>query len=123
MTYEAFFPFFQATAGAGAALVGLLFVAVSIRPEQVISRNAHPLAQASVTSTFTALVNGFFISCGALIPGNNIGFITAVFGVFGLLNGLSTGGELVRHVRSERTRPGDRWLVLLRGLFWSSLPW
>src|SRR5258706_4933834 len=60
--------FFIASAGAGAALVGLLFVAVSIAPEQLVTRRAPMERQAVAGSAFTALMNAFFISLVALIP-------------------------------------------------------
>src|SRR6266852_5521859 len=53
--------FFIASASAGAALVGLLFVAVSIAPEQLVTRRAPVERQAVAGSAFTALMNAFFI--------------------------------------------------------------
>ncbi len=60
--------FFIASASAGGALVGLLFVAVSIAPEQIVAAQAPIERQAVATSAFTALMNAFFISLFALIP-------------------------------------------------------
>ncbi len=48
--------FFIASAGAGAALVGLLFVAVSLAPEQIVARRAPVERQAAAGSAFTALI-------------------------------------------------------------------
>ena len=52
--------FFLATAGAGGALIGLLFVAISISPERIFSEDAPRERQALASGVFTALVNAFF---------------------------------------------------------------
>ncbi len=100
--------FFVASAGAGAALVGLLFVAVSIAPEQIVSATAPVERRALSTSAFTALLNGFFISLGALIPGN-MGWLTLVVSIAGVLNSLSLGWNLLK----ER----QNWASVARRLF------
>ena len=87
--------YFLATAGAGAALIGLLFVAVSIAPEHIVARNAPIERQAVAASTFTALLNAFFVSLGALIPGS-LGWVTLLMSSVGLLNSLTLGGHLLR---------------------------
>jgi hypothetical protein len=69
--------FFTAAASAAGALIGLLFVAISMRPEAVLGANPSSRARALSSSSFTGLVNGFFISMAALIPGKNLG-LTAV---------------------------------------------
>src|SRR6266699_1229531 len=66
-------------ASAGAALVGLLFVAVSIAPEQMVTRRAPMERPAVAGSAFTALMNAFFISLVALIPHFNVGFVIVPF--------------------------------------------
>ncbi len=71
--------FFIASASAGAALVGLLFVAVSIAPEQMVTRRAPVERQAVAGSAFTALINAFFISLVALIPHFNFGSVIVPF--------------------------------------------
>src|SRR5579864_5423913 len=74
-----FLNFFIASTSAGAALVGLLFVAVSIAPEQMVTRQAPLERQAVAGSAFTALINAFFISLVALIPHINIGTVIVPF--------------------------------------------
>jgi hypothetical protein len=91
-----FFSFFIASAGAGAALVGLLFVAVSVAPEHSVMPSAPLVRQALATSTFTALVNPFFISLCALVPKTNIGYITLIMGGLSLFNSVLLGWKLVR---------------------------
>src|SRR5579863_569867 len=75
----AFANFFIASTSAGAALVGLLFVAVSFAPEQIVTSRAPVERQAVAGSAFTALINAFFISLVALIPHLNIGSLIVPF--------------------------------------------
>lgn len=102
-----FVNFFLASAGAGAALVGLLFVAVSIAPEQIVMANAPVDRQAMASSSFTALLNAFFISLGALIP-TNLGGITLVLSLTGLAHSIYLAWSLLK----ER----QRWQNMLRRL-------
>jgi hypothetical protein len=103
-----FVNFFLASAGAGAALVGLLFVAVSIAPEQIVMANAPVDRQAMASSSFTALLNAFFISLGALIP-TNLGGITLVLSLTGLTHSIYLAWSLLK--------ARQRWQNMLRRLF------
>jgi hypothetical protein len=118
MDTAAFANFFLAMAGAGGALIGLLFVAVSIHPERTFGAGARRERQAVATAAFTALVNAFFISSAALIPvpdaGANPGVITLLMGSLGILNTLSIGARLIGYqVRSFRSG-AQLWLRLVR---------
>ncbi len=100
--------FFIASASAGAALVGLLFVAVSIAPEQIVMANAPIERQAMAASSFTALLNAFFISLGALIPWN-VGYLILFMSAAGLTNSLILTWNLLKERQS--------WQNVLRRLF------
>ncbi|HEX8036781.1 MAG TPA: hypothetical protein VF510_23185 [Ktedonobacterales bacterium] len=76
--------YFLASTGAGAALVGLLFVAVSVAPERIFGRNALPERQVVAASAFSALVNAFVVSLAALIPKMNVGGVAIVMGALAL---------------------------------------
>ena len=74
-----FQPFFTASVAASSALIGLLFVSVSIAPERVFGEHAEGRRQAQAVSAFSALANVFFISMSSLIPGVLLGLVvTAV---------------------------------------------
>lgn len=105
-----FTSFFVAVAGAAAALVGLLFVAVSISPERNVGPGAPLERQAVAEGAFTALTNAFFVSLGALIP--NIGWpaIAITAGVIALWHTVATGLRMLR-------ASGD-FLVRARRLFY-----
>jgi len=100
---------FIASASAGAALVGLLFVAVSIAPEQMVTRRAPMERQAVAGGAFTALMNAFFISLVALIPHINIGVVIVPF------SGLCLVTSLIQSWQLLRLRKG--WQSLLRRAF------
>lgn len=85
--------FFLASAGASAALIGLLFVGVSIAPERVFGKEADPRRQAQAMSAFSALANVFFISMASLIPGIVLGAVVVVVGV---VSSMQLLGLLVR---------------------------
>jgi hypothetical protein len=108
MVPEAFNNFFLASAGIGATLVGLIFVAVSIAPENIVQANAPIERRAMAASSFTALLNAFFISFGALIPGN-IGIFTLIMSALGLF----TSSLLAWNLLKER----ERWQNVVRRLF------
>src|SRR5581483_8938312 len=89
MVPDTFIAYFAASAGASAALIGLLFVAVSLAPERVFGRQALVAKQTEALSAFTALANVFFISLGALVPGLNIGMLAMIVALMSLAQTLS----------------------------------
>ena len=70
--------FFIAGTGAGAALLGLLFVSISISPEDKISEDAPIERRVSAYGALTLLINAFFISLTALLP-TNYGIPVTIF--------------------------------------------
>jgi hypothetical protein len=118
MDTAAFANFFLAMAGAGGALIGLLFVAVSIRPERTFGAGARRERQAVAAAAFTALVNAFFISSAALIPsanaGANPGVITLLMGSLGIVNTISLGARLIGYQLRRYHGAAQLWLRLLR---------
>ena len=110
MVPAAFANFFLATAGAGGALIGLLFVAISINPERIVSTGAPRERQAVASGAFTALVNAFFVSTAALIPGTSLGVVASIMAALGLLNTLRGGAELVTY-QARHYHRGRRDLV------------
>ncbi len=113
-----FFTFFSASTGAGAALVGLLFVAVSLAPEQIVTRQA-PVERRSVAgSAFTALINAFFISLGALIPHFNFGTVIVPVSSVSLLTSLFQAWSLLRLRKGWQSFLRRAFLVFLNlGLY------
>jgi hypothetical protein len=76
-------------AGAAGAMIGLLFVAVSLREEVVFGPHAPPKAKALASSSFTGLVNAFSLALLAIVPKTNIGIAMVVLAVLCLWNTLS----------------------------------
>ena len=89
-----FTTFFLASAGAGAALVGLLFVAVSVNPGRNAGPNAPPERQAVAASAYTALINAFFISLVSLIGADSLGGVAIVVGAVSLIATVRLVGDL-----------------------------
>ncbi len=81
-----------ATAAAG-SLIGLLFVAVSLRPASVFGSTAPKRNRMLAESSFVALVNPFFVSLWGLLPGTNFGIPAVILGT------LSLAYTLVLHLR------------------------
>ena len=109
MVPPSFFAFFTASTGAGAALIGLLFVAISIAPEHMVADTAPVERQTRATSAFTALFNAFFVSLVALIPFTNVGGVALTMGAIGLINSVGIAVQLQRRERG--------WRALTRGAF------
>ena len=92
-----FHEFFAASVGAAAALVGLLFVAISISPERTFGESADPMRRSQAELAFTALGNVFFVSLVALLPRSALAAI-AVCALLALIQIVRAG------VASRRSR-------------------
>lgn len=87
--------FFSATATASAALIGLLFVAITLRSETVVGPQAEAAGQRLAASSFSSLVDTFFVSLVALLPGSGVGYVVVVMGALSLYSGVTQLRRLI----------------------------
>jgi hypothetical protein len=80
MVPSAYNAYLEAVTTAAAALIGLLFVAVSVRDDTIFGDNAVPGDEALAITAFTGLVNSFVVSLLGLIPDTNIGLVALIMG-------------------------------------------
>jgi hypothetical protein len=87
MIPESYETFFLALSGIGGALIGLLFVAISIQPQRTFDPmgDVDELHQRLAEATLLTLADGFLVSCIALIPGINVGWLNLIIGAVGVL--------------------------------------
>lgn len=105
--------FFTACAGVSGALIGLLFVAISVAPEKMTTPGENLQHQIKAASAFSALINTLLISLFALIPEDGFGESSFILGLVGLA---STVGLFIFVVLNrppgERVRSGQILLIL-----------
>lgn len=107
--------FFAGSAGVSGALVGLLFVALSVSPERLKVTRETLEHQAIAATAFAALTDALFLSMAGLLPGNGTQTAGLVLGLIGLS---STAGLIIRlwQGRSSGTL-SRRWPVMLSLIF------
>ena len=86
MVPGAYDAYFGAAATASAALIGLLFVAVSVRDDTIFGPHAVPGGEALAITAFIGLVNSFVVSLLGLIPKTNIGEPAVIMGVISIVS-------------------------------------
>ena len=85
--------FFAGSATIAGALVGLLFVALSIQPER--NRDRHSVEHRAVAGTaFTALLDALFTSLIGLQPGAGLQYGAVIFGALGLISSINLSRRL-----------------------------
>jgi hypothetical protein len=94
MVPGAYDAYLGAAATASAALIGLLFVAVSVRDETIFGPKAMPGGEALAITAFTGLVNSFVVSLLGLIPKVNIGEPAVIMAVVGVVATARLQGRL-----------------------------
>jgi hypothetical protein len=103
--------FFSGTATVAGALVGLLFVALSVSPDRLRNVTGSVEHQAMAATAFTALVNALFVSLIGLQPGGGLDYGAVILGGVGLT---SSCGLAVRLWRARGAEPlSRRWPYLL----------
>jgi hypothetical protein len=88
--------FFAVMAGVGATLFGLIFLVISIKPENTSDENTSVMRQVHIASAYTALLNPLVISLIALVPHATVGIVTLTMSVIGLVNTIIAGVNLLQ---------------------------
>jgi hypothetical protein len=113
---ESFNEFFAACAGVSGALIGLLFVAISVSPEKLTGEGENIEHQIKAGAAFSALINTLLLALFALIPDNGLGEPAVILAGVGLA---STAGLLIFFLRNRRRQEpiGPGQILLLAGTF------
>ncbi len=101
MVPDSYVTFFAAVTGAAAALIGLLFVSISLRPDTVFGDAAPERGRNLAASAFTGLVNTFFLAVIALLPSTNIGYPAVFLAVSSLASTFRFRGKF-SHSRTQQ---------------------
>jgi hypothetical protein len=106
-----FHDFFTGAATIAGALIGLLFVALSVSSEYLSGDNARTDHQVRAAAAFSALVNTMVIALFALLPGTDLGTVAIILAAAGLGTTLALIFALAREDR--RIGRNDLFMFLL----------
>jgi hypothetical protein len=112
---DGFTTFFATTAAVAGALIGLLFVAISVAPDLEDAANR---VQTDVRAgiAFSALINALVLSLFALIPGIDLGTTALVLGLVSLSSCVALGILLFREGEPGRGRQRQVRRLVVQGL-------
>ena len=105
--------FFGGCATVAGALIGLLFVAISVSPEKLAGDQANADHQVKAGAAFSALVNTLVIALVALLPGGGLGAASIALASTGLA---STAGLIIFLWREHKEKIRLGQIVLLVAL-------
>ena len=106
-----FHDFFTGCATIAGALIGLLFVALSVSAEYLTGANARIDHQVRAAAAFSALVNTLVLSLFALLPGTDLGTVAIILAAVGLSTMIALVIALAREGR--RFTRGDFYMFLI----------
>jgi hypothetical protein len=113
MVPEGLHDFFLGSAGVGGALIGLLFVAISVSGERLAKAEASALTlRLRAYAALTGFINALVVSLFALIPDGGIGTTSLVVAIIGLTFVVAALLSLIR-LRGLRWATGRDALFLV----------
>ena len=114
MVPESIRDFFVASGSAAGALIGLLFVAISVASERVARAKAGgQLYRVRASAALTAFTNALTVSLFALIPGHKIGPAAAAVAVGGLTFVAAAILSLIRLHQGRWDTLRHAWLLIV----------
>jgi hypothetical protein len=106
--------FFATCAGVAGALIGLLFVAMSVSADRLAKvEAASQVSRIRADAALIAFTNSLSVSLFALLPGEKIGYTAAIVGFLGIL---FVAGSVISLVRVRRKQLAVRDGTLMLGL-------
>ena len=114
MTPPSLDTFLAASAGVAGALIGLLFVAISVAQERLTAENANPAHRVRASAALTAFGNALAVALFGLVPGIGLRGPAFVVGLLGLLFVVASLLLLLRVRESHPVPPRD--VLFLAGL-------
>ena len=111
MVPVSFHDFFSGCATIAGALIGLLFVALSVSPEYLRGENARTDHQVRAGAAFSALVNTMVIALFALLPTTDFGTVAIILAAVGL--GTTAALIFVLAREDKRIGRGDLYMFLI----------
>lgn len=109
--------FFSGCASVAGALIGLLFVALSVSLGKLTGADASAEHQVRAAAAFSALVNTLVVALSALLPGTSLADVGITLGAAGLATTAGLVIVLYREHKQQVGRGDIRLLAILAALY------
>jgi hypothetical protein len=101
---QEFDDFFTASAGVSGALIGLLFVAITVAPERAYQADTRAHFHARAASALLAFSNALVLSLAALVPGVSLGWFALSASVGMIVFALASGRAAITETTGRHNR-------------------